>query len=189
MLVPAGTQPNLRLQSAAIQNAADQFLALIEAEKIGIREAADKKQKKHEVDFADYKKQSSAALSAALARAATAHENLRASQDQLRAALAAQSAAAAALAMTQNDVALLSETLHMRDQQIRDLQQALAERDQLIATLHTRVYELERRSSGGESFRESGELEMQDDTVMNEFLNIDNYDPMVSIVSVSRKQC
>lgn len=187
-------QPTSRQQSAAIQQAADQFVALIEGEKARAQEAAERRLALLEAKYAQHQQYTSTALAAALGRATAAEE-------RLRAALVAPPAVAPgaedpALTRAQDEARLLSEAVAVKDQRIRELRQALSERDQQIANLNERILELERRSSGGgENLRASGNPAMhqaalggKDDDAMMEFLNIDECAPVVSPLSASWQQ-
>ena len=141
-----------------------------------------------EVKFAQYQQHAEARLAAALSRAASAEERLRAASATQQPAAMSDSGA---LMRAQDELRLLSEALATKDQKIKELQQDLAERDQQIASLNERPFELERRSDVVEGMRASGDPpatvaaahDGQVDDTMMKFLNMEACDPHVSALS------
>ena len=76
-------QSTQRQSSSAIQQAADQFIALIESEKTKAREAVERRLATLETNFGQYQQHANAMVTSAVARATTAEEQLRAAQQAL----------------------------------------------------------------------------------------------------------
>ena len=186
MLVPSGAQPTSRHQSATIQHATDQFIALIQGEKAKEREASERRLAALESEYGQYRQQTSAKIALANARAAAAEEQLRVSLAAKQQSAAAVVSDTGALERAQDEARLLSEAVAWKDKKIDELQQALAERDQHIANLNERLLELEQRSSG--SGTQTGAQASgvppgghgKDEDTMMAFLNMDACDPVVS---------
>ena len=184
------TPPMPRQTSAAIQQAADQFVTLIKDEGAKARQLLERDLAALEAKFAQHRQRAEALLAAALSRATSAEEQLHAASAIQQPAASADMIDSGALMRAQDELRLLSELLITKDQKIKGLQQAVAERDQQIADLNERLLELERRSDVAEGMRASDDPpatavapvahDGKDDDTMMEFLNMEACDPHVS---------
>lgn len=181
--------PMPRQTSAAIQQAADQFVALIKGEGAKARQPLERELAALEAKFAQHRQRAEALLAAAFSRATSAEEQLRAASAIQQPVAPADMMDSGALMRAQDELRLLSGVLTTKDQKIKELQQVVAERDQQIADLNERLLELERRSDVAEDMRASGDPpatgapvahDGKDDDTMMEFLNMEACDPHVS---------
>ncbi|KAH9833167.1 uncharacterized protein C8Q71DRAFT_192533 [Rhodofomes roseus] len=154
MPLPPG-QPSPRGVSVAIQRVADDFVLLIESERVKAREPLERQLAKLENEHAQFRENATATMNAAVAHATLAEQQRRMAVAALRAESAKTKDAQSALTGSQEDeVKRVQDALVAKEKEVEVLRQAFSERDQEIAWLRQQLLISRQGTDGNGSGRQ-----------------------------------